>query len=347
VKRLLRHGGKVLACLLSALLIYLALRGVNWGRMAQAFRAADYPLVILGAVVGLGGFVVRGFGWKHLLAPVGRLSGWRLFSPVAIGYMANNVFPARLGEFVRAYTVGRREGVSKSSAVATIVIERIFDGLTLLLILAVVSVFFSYPPWVRRGGWLVAGVFLGLSLFLAVVALKLPLGLRLIDATLGRWLPGPAEKMKRRLECFVVGLDVKNHWRDALLALLACVVRWGFEACVYLSVVAAMGLWGRVPVHGALFVMVAVNIAAMVPSAPGYIGPVQFACVEALAVFGVEQSQAFAFSVLLHAAIFFPITFAGVACLVRARFSFAALRKEAAAAPEAQSPLRMDPPRVA
>jgi len=289
--------------------------------------------VVLGALVGMGGFVVRGFGWKYLLAPVGRFSGWRLFSPVAIGYMANNLFPARLGEFVRAYVVGKREGVSKSSALATIVIERIFDGLTLLLILAAVSVFFPYPVWVQRGGWIVAGIFLGLSVFLALVSVKLAFGLRLIDATLGRWLPGMADRMKSRLECFVVGLDVKNHWRDALRALVACMLRWAFEACIYLSVVAAMGLGDRVPVHGALFVMVAVNIAAMVPSAPGYVGPVQFACVEALGVFGIEQSPAFAYSLLLHAAIFFPITLAGFACVVKHKVGFAAIRQPEAAEP--------------
>jgi uncharacterized protein (TIRG00374 family) len=350
LKGMLRHAGKLLACVLSAVLIYLALRGVEWAKMGEAFRQANYPLIILGAVVGLGGFVVRAFGWRYLLAPVGRFSGLRLFSPVAIGYMANNLFPARLGEFVRAYVVGKREGVSKSSALATIVIERIFDGLTLLMLLAVVSLFFDYPPWVKRGGWIVAAVFLGLSVFLAVVSVKLPLGLWLIDATLGRWLPATAGRMKSRLECFVVGLDVKNHWRDALCALAACVVRWGFEACIYLSVAAAMGLStpavgapavrkhssphpltagaAAVPVHGVLFVMVAVNIAAMVPSAPGYVGPIQFACVEALAVFGIEQSGAFAFSVLLHAAIFVPITFAGIACLLKSKLRFAALRPD-------------------
>lgn len=338
MKAILRHAGKLLACAFSVALICLALRGVEWKDMAAAFSTANYPLIIAGAIVGLGGFVVRGYGWKYLLAPVGRFDGRRLFSPVAIGYMANNLFPARLGEFVRAYVVGKREGVSKSSALATIIIERIFDGLTLLLILAVVSVFFPYPPWVQRGGWIVAAIFLGLSVFLAVVAVKLPLGLRLIDATLGRWVPDFAERMKSRLECFVVGLDVKNHWRDALCALAACGVRWAFEACIYLSVVAATGLGDRVPVHGVLFVMVAVNIAAMVPSAPGYVGPVQFACVEALSVFGIGRPEAFAYSVLLHAAIFFPITFVGIACVVKSKLGFAALRQQDAAQPMEPEP---------
>jgi hypothetical protein len=136
----------------SGAFVYLAFRKVDLKELRAAFLGVDYPLIVLGACVGLSGFLVRAFGWKHLLAPVGRLSGWRLFSPVAIGYMANNLLPARLGEFARAYVVGKREHVSKSSALATIIIERIFDGLTLLLILAVVSLFFPFPAWVKQGG---------------------------------------------------------------------------------------------------------------------------------------------------------------------------------------------------
>jgi len=308
-------------------MIYLAFRKVELSKMAQALRGTNYWLVVVGALVGLGGFAVRAVGWKYLLAPVGRLGARRLFSPVAIGYMANNLFPARLGEFVRAYVVGRREGVSKSSAFATIIVERIFDGLTLLLILAVVSIFFDFPREVKTGGWLVAAVFLGLAAFLAVVAVKVRLALRLVDATLSRWLPGFAERMKSRLECFVAALDIRRHARHTALAFLTCVARWGFEACIYLSVVLAMGL--PVPVHGVLFVMVVVNIATMVPSAPAYVGAVQFGCWLSLKeVLGVEETLAATYSVLLHAAIFFPITIAGIVCVVRANLSFASLRRQ-------------------
>ncbi|MFP4056849.1 MAG: lysylphosphatidylglycerol synthase transmembrane domain-containing protein [Candidatus Brocadiia bacterium] len=332
--RHLRRAGKWLAVLISAVLIFVVFRGVDWEGMREAFRRANYLVVLLGASIGLCGFVVRAFGWRYLLAPVARLRGLRLFPPVAIGYMANNLFPARLGELVRAYVVGRREDVSKSSALATIVIERIFDGLTLLLILAAVSIFFEFPLWVQRGGWLVAGVFLGLAVGLAVVALKLPLGLRLVDATLGRWLPPAGEKVKAWLTCFVAGLDIARHWPDALVAFALCLVRWLFEACIYLSVVRALGL--DVPLHGALFVMVVVNIATMVPSAPGYLGAVQFGCWAALSVFGVEKTMAAAYSVLLHAAIWFPITLTGIACMLRIHVGFGALRQQEA---PAQSPL--------
>jgi len=327
-----RHAMMLLGFAVSAALIALVFRKVDWAEMGKAFLGANYWVLLAGAAVGLCGFVIRALDWRFLLAPVGRFAVRRLFPPVAIGYMANNIFPARLGELVRAYVVGKREGVSKSAALATIVIERIFDGLTLLLILAIVSIFFQFPPWVKRGGWIVAAVFFGLSVFLAVVSVNLSFGLRLVDATLGRWLPGAAGQMKSRLECFVAGLDITRHWREAALAFLVCMARWATEACIYYSVVLAMGL--PVPLYGVLFVMVVVNIATMVPSAPAYVGAVQFGCFVALsAIRGpggaavADQTTAAAYSVLLHAAIFFPITIAGIVCVFVSHIRFAALRR--------------------
>jgi uncharacterized protein (TIRG00374 family) len=305
------------------LFLFLAFHKVEWAEIRRALSEANHGLVLLGAMIGLCGFVVRAYGWKFLLAPVGNIQGWRLFSPVAIGYMANNLLPARLGEFARAYVVGRRENVSKSAALATIMVERIFDGLVLLLILATISIFFPFAAWVKQGGIVVAAAFLGVSLCLALVAVKTDWILRAIDAVLGPLLPGTAVRMKSRLQNFVVGLDLKHHVPTVMLAFVFTVLRWAFEACIYLSVIVALGLQDRVPVHGALFVMVAVNIATMIPQAPGFVGSVQIACIQSLAVFGVDRETAAAYSLLVHAAFFFPITLVGIFCLARSRFTFA------------------------
>lgn len=333
----LRHASHWLAFLLSAVLIYVVFRNVNWAEMRDSFHRANYLWVVLGGVVGMGGFVVRAWGWQFLLRPMGRFRPVRLFTPVAIGYLANNVFPARLGEFVRAYVVGRREGISKSAALATIIVERVFDGLTLLLILAVVSIFYRFPAWVKVGGGLAAAVFLGVAVFLAVVTVKIRAALRLVDLTLGRWAPVLGGAMKARLECFVAALDIRHHVANLAIAFLACIVRWGFESAIYVCIVHAMQL--QVSPHGVLFVMVVVNIATMIPSAPGYVGTVQAACLAALPIFpGVDSTTAVTYSVLLHVDIFFPITITGIVCLIHSHLSLASLRREeesAAASPAA------------
>jgi uncharacterized protein (TIRG00374 family) len=327
VGRSLRRLGIIAAFAVSLLFAFLAFHDVDWSETMRALVGANGTIVFLGAIVGLGGFVVRAFGWKFLLVPVEHLSGRRLFTPVAIGYMANNLLPARVGEFARAYVVGRRENVSKSAALATIVIERIFDGLTLLLILAVISLYFPFPPWVKESGALVAAALFLLAVALALVAAKIELVIRVIDLVVGPFLPGMAVQLKSQFRNFVVGLDLKNHYPTVLLALLFTFLRWTFEACIYLSVIYALGLEHRVPIHGALFVMVAVNIACMIPQAPGFIGSVQIACIQALSVFGIDRETAVAYSLLVHAAFFFPITIVGLVCLAQSPLTFAEIRK--------------------
>jgi hypothetical protein len=319
----LRSAGLVAAFALSGMFLYLAFRKVEWAATRQALLNANLNLALLGALIGLGGFVVRAYGWRFLLAPLGDLSSRRLFSPVAIGYMANNLLPARLGEFARAYVVGRREDVSKSTALATIMVERIFDGLTLLLILACVSFFFPFAPWVRQGGMLVAVAFVFLSLCLALLAVRTEWMLHGIEMVLGPFLPDLAVRLKSQLRNFVVGLGFANYYPTVALAFVCTVLRWAFEACIYLSAIYALGLQAQVPIHAAMFVMVAVNIACMIPQAPGFLGSVQIACVQALALFGVPREMAVAYSLLVHAAFFFPITLVGIACLVHSQFSVA------------------------
>jgi hypothetical protein len=327
VSSLLHRLGIVAAFAISGTFLLLAFHNVDWAGTRRALLGANYVLVLLGAMVGLGGFIVRAFGWKFLLAPVEHLSGWRLFPPVAIGYMANNLLPARLGEFARAYVVGKREGVSKSAALATIVVERLFDALTLLVILAVVSLSLPFAPWVGRGGILVAAAILTLSLALALVATKTDWALRVIDFVLRPFLPGMAVRTKSWLCNFVFGLDIKHHYPTFILALACTVLRWTFEACIYLSAIYALRLADQVPILGALVVMVAVNIACMMPQAPGFVGAVQIACVEALGMFGVDRESAVAYSFLVHAAFFLPITLIGIFCLAYTRLGFAEIRK--------------------
>jgi len=321
-----RHAMALVGVGISAVLLVVVFARVEWAEMARALGQTRWGFLVLGALVGMGGFLVRALDWKFLLRPVARVSALRLFPPVAIGYMANNIFPARLGELVRAYVVGKREGVSKSSALATIVVERILDGLTLLLILAAVSLFFPFPRQVKVAGWFVAAVFVGLALALALVAVKVEWGMRLLEGTACRLSPALGEKLKSWLRCFVVGLDLTGHPWSALAAFAACVGRWAFEACIYFGVALAMPQLG-IPPHGVLFVMVVVNILTMVPSAPGYVGTVQAACVLALGVFGLSESDAVAYSLLLHAAIYFPITLTGVAFVVALNIKVSAARE--------------------
>ncbi|MGN6675794.1 MAG: lysylphosphatidylglycerol synthase transmembrane domain-containing protein, partial [Thermomicrobiales bacterium] len=139
--------------------LYLALRGQDLGQVRRALAAADYRYLLPAIVIYFAGVWVRALRWRHLLAPVRPLTARALFPVVVIGYMANDILPWRLGEFVRAYALREREHVPASASLATIAVERIFDGLAMLCFLLVASVFIPLDARLRRIALVAALIF--------------------------------------------------------------------------------------------------------------------------------------------------------------------------------------------
>jgi glycosyltransferase 2 family protein len=314
-RRLSRSLGATAAFGVSALLLFLALRGLNWANVVTVLSQADVGWLMLGAALGMTGFVVRSFEWHYLLQPAGQVGGWRLFTPVAVGYTANNLLPARAGEFVRAYLVGKRESVSKTIALGTIFVERVIDLSILLLILVVLSLLFPYADWVRQASMLLSLAFVGLCLVAGIALTRVNLGVRAVDATLGRFVPKLANTVNYYLKSFVHGFDLSAHLGCLAAAVGLTGLRWLLEALMYAAVLQSVGLFEQVPVHGVFVLMVAVNIACIIPQAPSFIGSVQFASIEVLALFGVSRDEAAAFSVLIHLTFVLPITLTGLVLL--------------------------------
>lgn len=117
---------------ISVLFLFLAFRKVNLHELKKALESANYIYLIPAILLTILSLWIRAFRWQYILQPVREIRVSSLFSATMIGFMANNLLPVRLGEFVRAYTIGEKERISKSSSLATIVVERIFDGITIL-----------------------------------------------------------------------------------------------------------------------------------------------------------------------------------------------------------------------
>ena len=163
---------KVLAGLLvAAACLYLAFRKVDFGQMLAAFKQANYWLFIPAMALIFFSHFLRTVRWQYLMAPIAHVRLRTLFSSLMIGYMANTFLPAHLGEFVRAYLVGKKNPVSGSAVFATIVIERIIDVFTLLILMALTIVVFPFPAWVRKSGY-ISFVFIAL-LFIALLLMHL------------------------------------------------------------------------------------------------------------------------------------------------------------------------------
>src|ERR1700752_2343939 len=127
----------------AAACLFFLLRVTDWAALRSAFLRADYRWIVIALPVFLSGYLVRGLRWHHLLAPIQRVPTRGLLPYLVIGFMANNVLPGRVGEFVRPYLTGKRFGISRTASFATVVLERVFDGLTMLAVFGLSSAFLS------------------------------------------------------------------------------------------------------------------------------------------------------------------------------------------------------------
>ncbi len=314
----------------SALFLYLFFRNLRLNEIGEAFASANYWLIGPAVAIYFVSVLFRALRWRFVLSPIGRFSTLRLFPVVVVGYMANNLLPVRLGELVRAYYVSQREKVSGSSSLATIIIERVYDGLTLLLFLALAAAFLplagivdglgerSGVPWLLLLG-AVGGAFVGAIVILTVLA-TFP---RLHGLVL--WLPRllPSRLRPRAaqiISLFLEGLAILKSPRRQVGVLLLSVPVWVCEGAMYLVVSLGFGLQQSLGsfglLVGAMLLATAVaNLAVSLPSSQGGVGPFEFFAASSLVLVGVAEGTAKAYALVLHLALLAPVTLAGLVIL--------------------------------
>lgn len=298
-----------LGLLVSALFLYLALRGVDRHAFLEAFRGVNLAWVGAGVAATLLGHFVRAWRWQFMMLPIRRVPVGPLWSAVAISFMVNNLLPARLGELVRAWAIGRSEGVSKSAAFATIVYERVVDVFVIIAFLWIVLLRVSGPDWLGRSAVVIIVLNVALLVLLFVMVRHRD-GFRRVLAAVIRPLP---EGARRRVldvsDAFAEGLGVVTDTRVWIPIALTSVLVWGLAALGVYFCFPAMGM--HLPPLAALLVIVVISIGVMIPSAPAFLGTMQYACVVALAFYGISRADALAYALVYHATQFFPITLVG------------------------------------
>jgi uncharacterized protein (TIRG00374 family) len=315
--------GKVwLGVAVSAVLLWVAVRGVSLDEVLQQLRQVR-PVWLLPVLASLFlRFWLTAIRWQLLLRPVKSIGIHRLFAITMVGFMANNVLPARLGEFVRAYALGRSEALPPSVPFATIVIERIFDGFTLLLFLVGGLSFLRPSRTLLWAAGLTCALYLGVLGTLLV--LRTERGQELLIGALDR-LParvvGPA---RRLLESFRAGLEVLGDVRALLLTTLLSIAIWVVNAAGVEASFRAFTL--DLPPYASFLVLGTIAVALVLPSAPGYVGPLQVGTVQGLALVGVARETALSLSIVYHLCNFIPITLVGLAYLSALNLTLGELR---------------------
>lgn len=308
----------ILGILVGGGLLYYSFRGVNLREVWAAVRQADPWLYLLSAAAATGVFWIRAWRWKSMLVPVApRTSFHGRFAAVTIGFMANNVLPARMGEFVRAYALSRLEPVPLVASFGSLVLERLFDAMTVLLLLFVAVALPDFPAG-RSGGvdYLhAARVLAGVGALAFLFVLLLVLWPRRIVAVTERLTARILPKSMRRLlvdslEAFLGGISAIRSPRLLVRISFWSLVLWIFNSLGFYIGFRAFHL--NLPFTAAIFLQSIIAMAVAAPSLPGFFGIFEGAAKVVLVTWGKDPAQAVAFAAGFHIAGYVPVTILGL-----------------------------------
>ena len=298
-----------LGAAVGAFFLWLALRNVSPGEIAAALRGASLPAFGLFVLMHLAALGLRALRWRLLVRQLADVPARRLLPPLAIGFMVNFLLPGRAGELVRVWLLGRREQVSASAAFATVVVERLFDGLAVICFLAPAPFLLgagdqALMARVRWAALLLPAVYVVLlvSLFLlghhreALAAF-----LSRHPVVQGRPLLGRGVVLVER---FCGGLGILRSWRALAGTAAYSLLIWGWGGLGNVLMLRSLGL--DLPGFAPFFLLVMQAVGVLIPT-PGFVGPYQYAHVVALGVYGVPQATALSLALLIHAGLFVAV----------------------------------------
>jgi uncharacterized protein (TIRG00374 family) len=301
--------------LVSAAFTYLAIRDVDPGEFWRSLRDSNYWWLVPSFAVLAVGVFLRAIRWRMLFRPARRPPLGPVTSALLIGYLFNNILPARAGEAIRVVALNQRAGTSRVEAVGTVVTERVYDVFALLLMLFVSIPWLPEVTWVRRAavlGIVLAGL---LALTIAALAIWEDRPVRFLLRPLAR-LPGlSVERTEQAAANLVEGLAAFRHPLIALPAFAVTIASWLVIAVSYWLVTFAFDL--GLGFGAGLLVLVATNLAMVIPSSPGALGVFEAAVLVALRAYGIDKSEALSYAIVLHAVNFFPYLAVGYAVLHR------------------------------
>jgi uncharacterized protein (TIRG00374 family) len=306
-----------LGILISIFFLYFALRGLQLDQVWNAIKNANYWWLLPGIAVYFIAVGVRAWRWHYLLRPLKKIPTRTMFPIVAIGYMGNNIFPARAGELLRAVVLKYKEDVAISSSLATIIVERIFDGVVMLAF-----VFLNLPELAKltnNSGFIgsiqtlaVWGsiAFIGALIIFLLAAMFPPVTAQITDWVINHLFP----KSWRRTTIsithrFLIGLEALHSPQEALMIFFTSVLIWLLETGKYWLVMQAFPF--KVSFFALMLMNGIVNLTTTLPSAPGYIGTFDAPGIALLTAYGVPGAIAAGYTLVLHGALWLPITLLG------------------------------------
>ena len=302
----------------SALLLWYALKGIDFGEVVTALRGSDLTLWALCTVASQLIFPLRALRWRTILDPVApKLPVGPLWRATAIGMMANNVLPARAGELVRVFALVReRKDVPWSAALASLAVDRVFDALCVVLLIVVAMLAPDFPAGLAIAGrpvqsiaTVMAGVVVMAFGGLFAIA-NWPHAMESIAVRItGVVLPRFRHRVGALVHSLAAGLAVVREPARFAATFAWAMVHWLMNALAFWFGFKAVGIVA--PFTAALFVQGIIVIGVAVPSSPGFVGVFETAAKLSLPVYGISEAQAVTWAIGFHVLSYIPITVIG------------------------------------
>lgn len=313
---------------MSMLFLVIALRGLDLRHFWSTLKQANYLWILPGVGVYGIAVLVRTWRWHYMLRHIKAIPTMRLFPVVVIGYMGNNVYPVRAGEVLRSYVLRRKEGVSMSASLATVILERIFDGLVMLLFVFITLPFAPIPQAYQSMVIIFSALFFIALIAFFIIAVRPNLMRRLYTSLVDRFLPATlGEKVHGLFDQAILGLQSLRSPREMALIFLTSTLIWLTETTKYWFVMHAFPMEVSFPV---LMLMTAVvNLFTTIPSSPGYVGTFDAPGIAILTQFNVKHAIATGYTLVLHVALWLPITVLGAYYMLQESISWKDIERAA------------------
>ena len=316
----------------SVFFMLLLFRKIDFNQLWSALARVDYRYILLAVVCTFISYFLRAVRWHYLLIPEKRIPLSSLYPATIIGYMANNLLPARLGEFVRAFVLAQREGLQTPAVFASLVIDRLFDGFTVMLILLVTIFTLRLPHGtteaetvLRTGGVITFILYVAVVAFLFLLKRQTMRTLEWMRILLKPFPQKLSERIIPLLGSFIGGIRMSSKGGHLAAVLASSLAVWLF--CIIPVDLVLQGFDIHLPITASMFILVLLVFAVMVPASPGYIGTYHYACFKGLSAFGIEESISVSIALVIHGTAFFPVIVAGFYHLWRNKISLHTVRK--------------------
>lgn len=296
---------------ISVVAIWLVLRSVDVGRAIDVLRTAEIDWIGLMAAFICTDLAIRAVRWQRLVAPIGHVRYPQMLAYLLVGYLANNVLPARIGELVRSHYLGDREGLSRTTTLGTVVVERVVDFVVVVAIASAAIIVLSVRGVVASAVLVGVGIagLLAVAVAVGIAAHRLP-GAERIAIAAQRWprVHDLAGKLRG-------GLAVAGRPRTLAEALGLSVIAWGATVLAFAAAGQAIGV--ELTIGQASLLAAGVALVTAIPAGPANLGTFEFAAVQIGRSVGVPADSAFALALLVHAGILVITSIGGLVALAR------------------------------